>query len=85
MNTNFKDDYNEDFKSIIAYNIKYYRKEKGIKLMDLAELLGVTPEYLKRIESPNDDKKNCSLTLLYKISILFNKKLDDFLIDHREK
>ena len=50
MNTNFKDDYNEDFKSIIAYNIKYYRKEKGIKLMDLDELLGVTPEYLKRIE-----------------------------------
>ena len=53
--------------------------------MDLAELLGVTPEYLKRIESPNDDKKNCSLTLLYKISIIFNNKLDDFLIDHREK
>lgn len=47
--------------------------------MDLAEILDVSPEYLKRIESPNDDKKSCSLTLLYKLSLIFEKKLDDFL------
>lgn len=52
--------------------------------MELAELLDVTPEYLKKIESSNDSKKNCSLTLLYKISIILDKKLDDFLIDHKE-
>lgn len=75
--------YNPEFKAIICNNIKVYRKEKGIRLMDLAELLDVSPEYLKRIESPNDTKKNCSLTLLYKISIILNKKIDDFLIDHR--
>ncbi len=77
--------YNPDFKAIICNNIKNYRKEKGMRLMDLAEILGVTPEYLKRIESPNDDKKNCSLTLLYKISIILDKKIDDFLIDNRSK
>lgn len=77
--------YNPDFKAIICDNIKNYRKEKGMRLMDLAEILGVTPEYLKRIESPNDDKKNCSLTLLYKISIILDKKIDDFLIDNRSK
>lgn len=50
--------------------------------MDLAELLDVSPKYLKRLESPNDDRKNCSLKLLYKLSIIFDKKLDDFLIDN---
>ncbi|MBQ8535512.1 MAG: helix-turn-helix transcriptional regulator [Bacilli bacterium] len=75
--------YNPEFKSIICNNIKVYRKEKGMRLMDLAEQLDVTPEYLKRVESPNDTKKNCSLALLYKISIILDKKLDDFLIDNR--
>ena len=52
--------------------------------MDLAEMLEVSPEYLKRIESPNDDKKTCSLTLLYKLSLIFDKKLDDFLVDDQK-
>ena len=51
--------------------------------MELAELLDVSPEYLKRIEAPNDDKKTCSLTLLYKLSLIFDKKLDDFLKDEK--
>lgn len=80
MNIN---NFNPDFKSIIGYNIKYYRKKRNMRLMDLAEKLNVSVEYLKRIESPNDKKKNCSLTLLYKISLILNYKLDDFLIDHR--
>ena len=70
--------YNPNFKDIIAKNIKRYRKELNIKLMDLAEMLDVSPEYLKRIESPNDTRKNCSLKMLYKISLIFNKKIDDF-------
>lgn len=71
--------YNPDFKKTICKNIKKFRKEKRIRLMDLAEMLDVSPEYLKRIESPNDDKKSCSLTLVYKLSLIFEKKIDDFL------
>lgn len=81
MIENYKN-YNPNYKAIICKNIKKYRKEKNIRLMDLAELLDVSPEYLKRLESPNDDRKNCSLKLLYKLSIIFDKKLDDFLIDN---
>ncbi len=73
--------YNKDFKKIICKNIKKFRKEKGVRLMDLAEMLEVSPEYLKRIESPNDEKKTCSLTLVYKLSLIFDKKIDDFLKD----
>ena len=52
--------------------------------MDLAEILDVSPEYLKRLDSSNDEKKNCSLTLLYKLSLIFDKKMDDFLVDYDE-
>lgn len=72
------ENYNKHFKKIICRNIKKFRKEKGIRLMDLAEMLDVSPEYLKRIESPNDDRKTCSLTLVYKLSLIFDKKMDDF-------
>lgn len=74
------DSLNPEFKTIICNNIKVYKK--GVRLIDLAEILDVSPEYLKRIESPNDTKNNCSLALLYKISIILDKKLDDFLIDN---
>ena len=83
MIENYKN-YNKDFKKLIYQNIKRYRKEKGIRLMDLAEILDISSEYLKRIESKNDSVTNCSLTLLYKISIVLDKKLDDFLIDCNE-
>ena len=52
--------------------------------MDLAEILDVLLEYLKRLESSNDEKKNCSLTLLYKLFLNFDKKIDDFLVDYDE-
>lgn len=77
-------EYNKEFKNIIEKNIKRYRKEKNIRLMELAEMLDISPEYLKRIESPNDNKKNCSLTLLYKLSLILDKKLDDFLKDEKD-
>lgn len=76
-------DYDKDFRNTIGTNIKRYRKEKNIRLMELAEMLEVTPEYLKRIESPGDSKKNCSLTLLYKISLILDKKMDDFFQDDK--
>lgn len=83
MIENYKN-FNPEFKAIICNNIKIYRKEKGIRLMELAEILDVSPEYLKRIESPSDTKKNCSLALLYKISIILDRKIDDFFIDNRK-
>lgn len=71
-------DFNPDYREIICKNIKKYRKENGIRLMDLAELLDVSPDYLKRLESPGDSRKNCSLTLVYKLSLILEKKIDDF-------
>ena len=74
-----KKNYNFDpkFRTVICQNVKKYRNEKNIKLMDLAEAVGVTPDHLKRIEAKND-RDNISLTLLYKISIVLDVRIDKF-------
>ncbi len=72
-----KVDFNKNIKAIICQNIKKYRKQKGIRLMDLAELIDVTPDHLKRIEAVND-RNNISLTTLYKISVVLDVRIDKF-------
>ena len=70
---------NKNYMPIIYKNIKKFRKESGYELKDVAEILDMSYDYLRRIESQNDDIKTCSLKLLIKFSILYNKKIDDFL------
>ncbi len=69
--------YNENIKSVVCQNIKKYRKEKGVRLMDLAEKLDLSVNHLKRIESVND-RNNISLITLYKISIILDVRIDRF-------
>ena len=69
--------FNPNIKYVICRNIKKYRNEKNIKLMDLAEAIDVTPDHLKRIESPTD-RNNISLMTLYKISIVLETSMDKF-------
>lgn len=64
---------------IIYKNIKKFRQESGLALSDVAEILDMSYDYLRRIESENDLVKTCSLKLLIKFSILYKKNLDDFL------
>lgn len=72
--------FNKNIKSIICQNIKKYRNIKNVRLMDLAEAIGVTPDHLKRIEAEND-RNNISLITLYKISIVLDVSIDNFFIE----
>ena len=69
--------FNKNIKSVICQNIKKYRNEKNVRLMDLAEAVDVTPDHLKRIESEND-RNNISLTTLYQISIVLDVSIEKF-------
>lgn len=69
--------YNKNVKAVICQNIKKYRKEKGVRLMDLAEKLDISVNHLKRIESIND-RNNISIMTLYKISIILGVRIDKF-------
>lgn len=55
----------------IAYNIKKYRKEANITQAELAEKVGVSHEFIRRIESKKG-KKTFSVDTIYKISLALN-------------
>ena len=70
----------ENIKEVVCQNVKKYRNEKNVRLMDLAEELGISPDYLRRIESKNG-RNNISLKTLYKISVLLDVSIDKFFED----
>lgn len=69
--------FNKNIKSIICQNIKKYRNQKKVRLMDLAEAIDVSTDHLKRIEAEND-RNNISLITLYKISVVLDVRIDKF-------
>lgn len=71
---------NKDYMPIIYKNIKKFRIESGLSIIEVADILDMSYDYIRRIESNNDKVKTCSLKLLIKFSILYNKNLGDFLV-----
>lgn len=69
----------KNYMPIIYKNIKKFRLESGMSLIQVADALNMSYDYMRRIESKNDNVKTCSLKLLIKFSILFGKELGDFL------
>lgn len=55
----------------IAQNIKKYRKEAGITQAVLAEKVGVSHEFIRRIESKKG-LKTFSIDTIWKISLVLN-------------
>ncbi len=62
----------------IRKNIRKYRKVKGITSAKLAELVGLSHEFIRQIQS---DKAgyNFSVETFYKISVALNVSLDDLI------
>lgn len=55
----------------VRFNIKKYRKEKGITQQNLADLAGLSHEYIREIEAPNMGT-TFSLDTVEKISVSLN-------------
>lgn len=62
----------------IRHNIRKYRKERGITSAELAELVGLSHEFIRQIQS---DKAgyNFSVETFYKISVALDVSLDDLI------
>ena len=63
---------------IIRRNIKKYRKEKGITSAQLAEMVGLSHDFIRQIESEKT-RYNFSVETLYKISVALDVSLDKFV------
>lgn len=60
----------------IAKNIKKYRREAGLTQAELAEAIGVSHEFIRRIESKKG-KKTFSFQTIWNISKVLNVSLDE--------
>lgn len=64
---------------IIRRNIKKYRKEKGITSAQLAEMVDLSHDFIRQIESEKT-RYNFSVETLYKISVALDVSLDKFVL-----
>ena len=63
---------------IIRRNIKKYRKERGMTSAQLAELVDLSHDFIRQIESEKT-AYNFSVDTFYKISVALDVKLDDLI------
>lgn len=63
---------------VIRRNIKKYRKEKGITSAQLAEMVDLSHDFIRQIESEKT-RYNFSVETLYKISVALDVSLDKFV------
>ena len=70
--------YDYDIYNTIRKNIRKYRKEKGITSAELAEMVNLSHDFIRQIQS---DKAgyNFSVETLYKISVALDVPLDKFI------
>ena len=73
-----KIDFNTDIYGTIRKNIKLYRKEKGLTSAQLAELVDLSHDFIRQIESEKT-AYNFSVETFYKISVALGVRLDKFI------
>ena len=66
-------EFEHDIFAIIRTNIKRYRKQQKMTSEQLAELVDLSHDFIRQIES---GKYNCSVDTLYKISVALNVRID---------
>ena len=76
--------FNPNIYDTIRKNIKKYRKEKGLTSAQLAELVDLSHDFIRQIESEKT-AYNFSVDTFYKISVALEVKLDDLIQENIEK
>lgn len=72
-------EFKNDIKKRISENIKKYRIKAGITQEQLAVDIGLSYDFVRRLEFKKG-KVGCSITTLYKISVVLNTKIDNFFL-----
>lgn len=73
-----KINYDNDIYSTIRKNIKKYRKAKGLTAAQLAEMVELSHDFIRQIESEKV-KANFSLDTFYRIAVALDVSLDDLI------
>lgn len=70
--------FDNDIYDTIRKNIKKYRNQKGLTSAKLAELVDLSHEFIRQIESEKI-AYNFSVDTFYKISVALDVRLDDLI------
>ena len=70
--------FNPNIYDTIRKNIKKYRKERKMTSAELAELVDLSHDFIRQIESEKT-AYNFSVETFYKISVALSVKLDDLI------
>lgn len=73
-----KIEFNSNIYNTIRKNIKKYREERRMTSAELAELVDLSHDFIRQIESEKT-AYNFSVDTFYKISVALNVKLNDFI------
>ena len=68
-------EYDSAIYDTIRRNIKKYRKEKGLTSAQLAEMVGLSHDFIRQIESEKT-RYNFSVETFYKISVALGTGMD---------
>lgn len=74
--------FNNDIYNAIRQNIRRYRKEKGITSAQLAEMTGLSHDFIRQLQSNSKKAYNFSVETFYKISVALDVGMDE-LADNR--
>lgn len=74
-------EFDKDIYDTIRQNIKKYRKEKGITSAQLAEMVDLSHDFIRQIESEKIGN-NFSVDTFYRIAIALGVGLDQLIEKH---
>ncbi|MBQ7969250.1 MAG: helix-turn-helix transcriptional regulator [Clostridia bacterium] len=72
-------EFDNDIYNTIRQNIKRYRKEKGITSAELAEMAGLSHDFIRQLQSNSKKPYNFSVETFYKISVVLDVSMDKLI------
>ena len=68
-----------DIYDTIRQNIRRYRKEKGLTSAELAEMTGLSHDFIRQLQSNSKKTYNFSVETFYKISVALGVSMDKLI------
>ena len=72
-------EFDNNIYNTIRQNIRRYRKEKGITSAELAELTGLSHDFIRQLQSNSKKTYNFSVETFYKISVALDISMDKLI------
>lgn len=79
LNPNKQIEFDNDIYNTIRQNIRHYRKEKGITSAELAEMTGLSHDFIRQLQSNSKHTYNFSVETFYKISVALDVSMDSLI------